>query len=210
MDPPDPASERLQQAIKGDGVALKVLLLDIHDRLMRLISSRIPVELRRTIDMDDILIETHAEVFRLIEKFEPRGEETFRKWVTTIALNRLRNAIKHERAQKRGGGRQPITTDRRSMDESSVRVWDMVAGTSHTPSRSVSKREAVRAVKEALALIAPDYRQAVLLVHIEGLPIRDAAERMGKTEPAVHGLCRRGMKQLQQKLGTASRFLSGS
>lgn len=86
----------------------------------------------------------------------------------------------------------------------------MAVGTSDTPSRSVSKREAVHAVNEALAAIAPDYRQAISLVHIEGLPVRDAAERMGKTERAVHGLCRRGMKQLQQQLGTASRFLSGS
>ena len=62
-------------------------------------------------------------------------------------------------------GRQPISSERRSADESSIRVWDMVAGTSNAPSRSVSKREAVRAFKEALAFIASDYRQAVSLLH---------------------------------------------
>ena len=42
------------------------------------------------------------------------------------------------------------------------------------------------------------------------LLVKNAAAEMGKSERAVHGLCRRGMSLLRDRLGSATRFLTSS
>lgn len=94
------------------------------------------------------------------------------------------------------------------MDDSTIALLDMLAGPGRTPSRSVARIEAIDAVQSALSAIPDNYRQAIGLVHLEGRPIREVAEIIGCTERAVQGLCRRGLKQMEAHLRSASRFYS--
>ena len=59
-----------------------------------------------------------------------------------------------------------------------------------------------RVVEAPLAELPEHYRRAIWLIHIEGCSVRSAAESMGRTDRAIHGLCRRGLGLLQEKLGT--------
>ncbi len=197
-----------RQAAGGDAVALKLLLTESHGRLCAHLSQRIPGVLRRTIDPEDIVQEAEIEVFCCIDAFEPRGPNSFYRWLATIALSRLRDAIRGERAAKRGGGARVLTGAGPSIEDSTVALVDMLAGPDHTPSQSVARGEAIEAVETALSEIPEHYRRAIRLVRIEGRTVAEAAAQMGCTERAVHGLCRRGLEQLQDRLRSASRFFS--
>lgn len=89
-------------------------------------------------------------------------------------------------------------------------LFHNLAGPTKTPSRLVARSEAIVAVNHALANLPKHYHEAIQLVHIEGRSARDAGERMGRTERAIHGLCRRGLKLLEKELQSASRFLSST
>lgn len=203
-------AELVEQAVAGDIVALKLLLADSRLELCRYLSRKIPTHLSRLVDADDLAQDAHVEVFRRITDFQPRGPEAFTRWVSTIALSRLRNAVNWHRAARRGGGRVAITHRHRSRDDSTIELLDALAGRDLTPSRCVARVEAIDAVQEAINTLPEHYRQAILLVHIEGQPVREAAARMGRTERAVHGLCRRGMKLLRERLSADSILLSST
>jgi RNA polymerase sigma-70 factor (ECF subfamily) len=198
----------IQQAVNGDGVALKLLLTDSHRCLCDRIARWIPTDLRRVVDAEDIAQDAHVEVFRRIRDFQPRRPHSFERWLTAIALSRLRNAIKKHRSLQRGGGCVQVGAAARAYEDSAIALLDTLAGPGHTPSRSVARLEAAEAVQTALTGLPDHYEQAVWLVHIEGRSVRETAAQMGRTERAVHGLCRRGLKKLREHLLSETRFLS--
>lgn len=208
MDAVDGEAGLVRRAVAGDEVALKVLLTCTRLELCRYVGEKIPATLRRFVDPDDIVQGIHVRVFQRVAGLESDRPETFHRWVKTIALRHLRNTIKHYRAAKRGGLGAGHHT--RKLEDSTVALFETLIASSRTPSRSVARIEAIDAVEAALSSIPNHYSEAVRLVHLEGLSVREAAERMGKTERAIHGLCRRGLKELQQRLGNASRFLSSA
>lgn len=210
MDRSTREPDLLLRAIDGDTVALKLLLTESHGPLCERISRRVFGDLQRVVDVEDIVQEAHVEVFRRIRSFEPRGPGSFSRWLTAIAINRLRNAIKRHRAAKRGGGRIARSPSDRRIEDSTIALLSALRSPEKTPSRCVARREAVDAVHSALDELPEHYRRAVWLVHIEGRSVRETASQMGRTERAIHGLCRRGLKLLETRLQSSSRFLSST
>lgn len=202
--------ELVRRAVGGDSAALKLLLLDAHGRLCGCVGRRIPADLRPTLDAEDVAQEAYTEVFRRIGQFEVRGADSFQRWVFTVALHKLRHAISRQRAAKRGGGAQAVAAASRNHEESCVALLDLLAAPGRTPSRCVARQEAVQAVESALAELPEHYRQALWLVHIQGWSVAQAAAEMGRTERALHGLCRRGLNALRERLGSVSGYLSSS
>ena len=197
-----------QRAAAGDVVALKLLLTDVRPKLIEYVARKVPVDLRSTVGPEDIVQEAYVQVFRKIETFEPQGDDAFYRWVATIALSRLRNAIKKRRAIKRGGDRFARSANQPGFEDSSIALFARVAGTEKTPSRIMSRKEAARALHDALEDLPEQYRRAIQLVHLEEKPVREAATEMDRTERAIHGLCRRGLQRLEKVLGDASMFLT--
>jgi RNA polymerase sigma factor (sigma-70 family) len=204
----DKTAELAARAVAGNAAALKLLLIESRHRLCEHMAGRVPADLRGVLDVDDVVQEAHVEVFRRIGKFEPKGPESFYRWVSAIALSRLRNAIKWHRAAKRGGGWRAAEFRTRQVQDSTIALLDKLAGRARTPSHYAARAEAVRAVQVAMADLPGHYRDALWLVHIEGRPVHAAAAALGRSERAVHGLCRRGMGLLRQRLQSASKFLS--
>ncbi len=202
------ASALIERAVGGDAAALKTLLVRSYAALRRYIAARIPPDLARIVDPEDIIQEAHVEIFQRIGDFRPHGGRSFDRWVATIALTRLRNAIERHRAAKRGGERLAVSRAG-SVEESTIALLDRIAGPGRTPSRVVARGEAFRIVEDALADLPEHYQRALRLVHIEGCTVQEAATRMDRTERAIHGLCHRGLRLLRQRLqGRADLFSS--
>lgn len=186
----------VERAKAGDSVALKVLLTSTYARLQGLISQKVPPELCSMIDADDVIQDTHVEVFRRIGSFVPGKGDSFFRWAATIATNRVRSLLRHHRTAKRGGPGGGARPEGWSMEDSSVALLNLVATTSKTPSRSAVRREAAAVVQAALEELPSRHRDFIRSVYLEGSSVRGTAEQLGCTERAVHGLCRRGLKLL--------------
>jgi len=210
---PDPDGDArlglIRRAVEGDELALSALLAESRSRLLHLVSCRIPADLKPAIDADDIVQEAHVEIFRCIKSLRTQNVESFDRWMLTIVLRRLQDALRGLRALRRGGGRIRLGGDRR-LEDSSVALWNTLVGTGKTPSRVAARREAALAVHSALDGLPAQYRKAIWSVHIEGCSVREVACELGKTERAVHALCRRGLARMRRQLRSASKFLSST
>ena len=204
------ASQRdlLDLAVRGDRPALQRLLLGCHDRLVGTIAERIPAKLRRVVAAEDVLQEVYIEACRRIGDFQPRGHDSFHHWLAGIARHRLINAIKAQQTAKRGGATGQVEMNLRSSSGSVAALIDEFARYDRTPSQSASGHESEQAVRVGLAGLREDYRRAIELRYIQGLPVKDVAAAMGRTDRAIHMLCHRGLRELRAVLGETSDFFS--
>ncbi len=200
--------ELARQAAQGDQVALTLLLMQTKRDLHGYIAGKLPAGLSGVVGADDVVQNTHVEVYRRIADFEWQGTGSFGRWLRTIAIRKLRDAIRHHRRAKRGGGRQPAALNGGAREDSMIALIDMLAAPGKTPSRVVARDEAVSAVEKALESLNEDQRRAIMLVHIEEKPIAEAAEAMGRSDRSIHGLLRRGLEKLREVLGRESKFLT--
>lgn len=200
--------ERVRRAVAGEPLALERLLLDHYAPIAARVEQQVPASMRAILGADDLVQETFAEAFRGIGSFVPTGPGAFSAWLATIADHRVLDAVRGQKAAKRGGGWRKIDTGPTANSGSIAALIDLIAVNERTPSRSVCGHEAEAAVHVALAGLRPEYRDALRLRYLLALPVAEVAGRMGKTESAVHKLCARGLQQLREAMGDAGRFLS--
>ncbi len=206
----DVHQELVERAAAGDPVALKVLLTRSRLGIYEFIAGRIPRNGRPPIDAEDIVQATHVSVFQNITALRSTHPASFDRWIKTIALGHLRNTVKLHRRAKRGGSLQPHGEAKGTWEESTFALFNTLAAAGRTPSRSFVRREAITAMEAALNELPLHYQHAVRLTHLEGLSVKEAAQIMGRTERAIHGLCRRALMQLEEQLAVSTGSLSAT
>ena len=75
-----------------------------------------------------------------------------------------------------------------------------LAGTDSSPSKHVRRSERFERLQEAIRRLSPDHRRVILLVRIEGLTIREVAERMERSVSSVKNLLLRAMRAMRETL----------
>ena len=69
-----------------------------------------------------------------------------------------------------------------------------------SPSQRAATNEQLFRLPEALEALPGAQREAIVLHHLQGLKLAETAEVLGRTESAVGGLLRRGLKRLHELL----------
>jgi RNA polymerase sigma-70 factor (ECF subfamily) len=186
------ARHLIERAKRGDRSAFDQLFSMVHERLRNHITSRMGASLRSRVNPEDVLQETLMRAFRSIDQFRWQGEDSFCRWLEGLATHRVVDAA---RAAKRRPEFQ-IVRDPTAQDVS--------------PSRSARRKERLARLKKSLDSLSPDYQTVVRLARIEGLLIREIAERMGRSESAIKNMLYRAMKELKRSFGdTESLHLGG-
>src|SRR5262245_62009493 len=147
--------ERLQRAIRGDQDALGALLRGVGPRVRAGLVGRIAARWRTILDEDDVMQVTYLEAFLRIRQFRPTDLKAFVGWLSRIAENNLRDAIRGLGAAKRPSPRKRITKTR---DETTncMDLYAQLSTETGTPSKIVAKREAEAAITAAIAKLPPD------------------------------------------------------
>lgn len=198
----------LQQAVEGDATALRVLLEHFGGEVRKRISGRIDKRWRASLDEDDIMQVTYLEAFLHIDQLTARDSASFLAWLTRIAENALRDAIRGLTRQKRPDpARRVLATPG---PDSYVGLLECLGVTTTTPSREAARHDAADILQTAVARLPEDYKEVVRLYDLEGRPIAEVAANMGRSVGAVHMLRARAHDRLRQDLGTSSRYFSGS
>jgi RNA polymerase sigma-70 factor (ECF subfamily) len=130
-----------------------------------------------------VLQETLLRALGSIASFQWRGEDSFGRWLRQIAEHRIRDAAKS------GGCRTELGIDRDR------------AGADVSPSRAARREERLQRLEGALGRLSPDHVRVIRLARIDGLKIREVAERMGRSETAVKNLLLRALRALREGFG---------
>lgn len=205
----DDAELRLiQQAVSGSPVAFEQFLLKHRGRLIGYLSRRVPEDLRRVVDCQDIFQDVCFEAFRRVGTFAATDTRSAFRWLMVMARNRTIHLIRMHRAAKRQPGRlNDIGAVRDWKNESMVLLLQDLAVYERTPSQSAAWHELMAILQQCVSHLPPDYRQAIRLRYLESLPVGEIARRMSRTDRAVHMLCNRGLKLIRIEMRSASRYL---
>ncbi|MEX2114978.1 MAG: sigma-70 family RNA polymerase sigma factor [Pirellulales bacterium] len=196
-DEADPLAKRVRQ---HDVTALAEYL-DAHRRpLLAFIERQLGAGLRRKVEVEDILQELSVEAVRALPEAE-LGDRNVFGWLCQIAERRIIDA--HRRffgAQKRDAGREvPLGTP--GGDSEHGAIIDLLVASMTTPTQALSRNMKEVHLLEALATLPEDQREALRLRYVEGLPSKDIAARLGKSDGSIRVMLTRALARLNQILG---------
>lgn len=196
----DDLAQLVERIRRGDAEALAAFLSARRPMLLAFIERRLGLSLRRKVEPEDVFQEVSAEAVRSLVSVDLAGREPF-SWLCQIAERRIVDA--HRRffgAAKRAAGRE-VSLDKPSAAESQAGMIDILAASMTTASQVFSRNVRHGRLAEALEELPEDQREALRLRYVEGLPSKEIAERLGKTDGAIRVMLTRSLARLQTMLG---------
>ena len=189
------SNERLLlQAREGDHAAFEGLVEIYKPRLEAFVRWKLGSDLRRRVEVDDIVQETLAGAFDSIATLRSPDESAFFRWLTAIANHVIFNEARRQR-------RRPTVPF-----ECDAAADGKAATSDPSPSEGMRRDERFERLERALDALRPDHREVIVLARIEGLPLAEVAERMNRSPGAVAQLLWRALKSLRERFGDTESF----
>jgi RNA polymerase sigma-70 factor (ECF subfamily) len=193
----------LQRARTKDGDALGQLLEPYRGYLALLARLQIGRRLQGKVDPADVVQETFLEAHRHFARFQGSTEAELTAWLRQILAARLAKMVRHYLGTQRRDVRleQQLAAE---LDQSSQILDQGLVAPSSSPSHQAARREQAVLLGSALEQLPEDYREVLILRHLEGLSFPDVAQRMGRTVLSVKKLWARALPRLRDILGGPS------
>lgn len=147
------------------------------------VKGRIQSIVRNPSDVDEVLQEVSLKAWRALSTF--RSESSFRTWLTRIATN---EALMLYRREGRTRLCQPMGD------------FDSFQSPSEPADRCFVRAEEARQLHSAVVRLPLIYREAVILCDLEQLSVRETAQRLQSSIPAVKSRLFRGRHLLVEAL----------
>lgn len=194
------AMELWRQVQAGDRSALGELLERYRAYLTVLARMQISRRLQGKVDALDVVQETFLEAHRDLAQFRGASEKEFAHWLRQILATNLANLVRRYYGTQSRDVRleRDLALD---LDRSSRVLGRAVAAAGSSPSHQAARREQAVLLAEALEALPADYREALVLRHLEGLTFPEVAQRMGRTVHSVEKLWARGLTRLRESFG---------
>lgn len=172
------------RAAAGDEQAFTALVERHRDRVFRLAVSILGQAFVG--EAEEVTQEVFLKVIQRVDQYD--GSAPVASWLFAIAANACRDRLRRARTRKF------------VPDEA---LAERPASITHEDDRLV-KEERRRAVREALAGLTGEQREAIVLARYHGLPYAEIARTLGTTEGAVKTRIFRAMETLKTRLGGIS------
>lgn len=198
------AQTLLTQAQAGSGESLGRLLQLYANYLKLLILGQMERNLAARVSPSDVVQETFFEAHRDFAQFRGRTTPEFIGWLRRILVNNLYRVVEqHLVAEKRDARREVSFAQLATrLERSTARLESVLHDQGTSPSGGAQRREAELVLADEMAALAPDYRDVIVLRHLEGLKFEEIGRRMERSPGAVRMLWLRGIKQLRDRLAT--------
>jgi len=191
--------EAVKLAQSGDLDALNLLFERYHQLMVEVARRKLGPRLRLKEDPVDLAQTTFREATRDFKNYQYRGEGSLLKWLTQILQNKIRDKAEFYSAGKRDTAKE-TALDAPSKPGSGSSMPEPQA-TDLSVTGKVQREESFGLLRDALAELTPEYRQAITLVFFQGLSLREAGEQMGgRSEDALRMMLRRAEAKLGERL----------
>jgi RNA polymerase sigma-70 factor (ECF subfamily) len=189
----------LERARAGDGPMLGELLEGYRAYLLVLARLQIGRRLQGKVDASDLVQEAFLGAYRDFQQFRGSTEREFVGWLRGILASLLANLVRHYR----GTQRRDVRLERQlilELDQSSDALQASLQAPQSTPSQEASRREQAVLLAEALGRLSPEWRELLILRHLEGLSFPEVARRLGRSVDSVKKQWPRALVALRQQL----------
>lgn len=196
MDAKDPTEHLAADAALREPEAFARLVARVRGGLATWIAVRMGPRLRARVSEDDVLQESLLQAYRTLDGFVSQGPGSFRRWLLSVAENRIRDLSRFHGAQKRDAARE-IGAPR---TEAERNVLDQLSLHATSPASAVHALEARQAMAAAIEGLPDDLRGVVVARALEERPFREIAEQVERPLTTVQAQYARGLRLLKQAL----------
>ncbi len=176
-------------------------LLDLYRNYLRLLARlEIGRRLQGKLDASDLVQETFLEAHRNFARFEGTSEPQFVCWLRRILAAKVANLLRHYLGTQGRDVRleQELAGE---LDNSSRMLGEKLAASLSSPSQQAVRREQTVLLANALARLPEDYREVIVLRHLEEQSFPEIARKMGRSLDSVQKLWLRGLARLRRVFG---------
>ncbi len=195
--------EQLMQLAKaGESSALGKLLQHYTSYLTLLARVQLGRRLQGKLDPADLVQETFVQAQRNFAGFQGRTEAEWIAWLRQILGSRIAKLLR----RYLGTQRRNVRLEREVLDDldrSSQGMQVVLAAPGSTPSQQAARREQAVLLAQALERLPEDYREVLILRHLEGMSFPEIAQRLERSLDSVKNLWARGLGRLRHALGEA-------
>ncbi|MGQ0636480.1 MAG: sigma-70 family RNA polymerase sigma factor [Planctomycetaceae bacterium] len=184
----------------GDTVALGTLLEQYRAYLTLMARLEIGRRLQGKADPTDVVQDAFLEAARCFHQFRGTTEPELSAWLRQILATRLSHLVRRFYGTKVRDVRLEQAL-RDELDHSSRAFEGGFVARQSSPSAQASRRELGVLLADALEVLPPDYREVIVLRHLEGLTFPEVARRMERSLDSVEKLWARALSRLKRALG---------
>lgn len=192
----DPVADLVVRASRGNKAAVDDLLLRYLPDLRRYLRLRCGRLVAARESVSDLVQSVCREALEDLPELDYRGEASFKAWLFRLASHKVIDRARHWHRDRRDAAREVDPSD----EEEDLAELEQACRTLITPSRDAVAREELRRFEAALAAIPDEYREAILLQRLCGLPYSEIARALDRSEGAVRNLVYRGLARLSVEL----------
>ena len=177
----------VQRVQNGDKQAFNLLVQKYQFRIKHLVSRFV----KDSVEQEDIVQETFIKAYRALARF--RGDSAFYTWLYRIAVNTSKNYLV-------ASGRRPPTQDVDVDDVVQTRNVDSLVET-NSPEEILQNDEMVAAIRNAIAILPDELKEAIQLREFDGLSYEDIAAVMECPIGTVRSRIFRAREAIEQAIG---------
>ncbi len=173
--------------------------LEQHRNYLRMLADmQLNPRLRVKEGASDIVQQTMLDAHRDLADFRGQTDAELRAWLKMILTRNLLTVARRYGTHKRAAGREVTLQDQ--LEKSSALFHHQLVAEQTSPSMKLIKQERSEQLAAALLKLLDDERSAVVLKHFHDWSVAEIAQHLGRTQDAVAGLLRRGLKKLRELL----------
>lgn len=180
----------------GDETALVEFLRRNEQALLAFIRSRIGSQLRKKVEAEDVLQEASMEAVRSLGETDLSNWDPL-NWLFQICERKIIDAHRrHFASQKRDARREaalPAGSD-------AAGIANLLAASITTPSAAFSRDQRQLRMLAALDTLPEPEREALRLRYLVGLPSKEIAKKIGKSDGATRVMISRALGKLHEML----------
>ena len=176
--------------------AFPALVADHQDRLYT-IALRLLGDGR---DAEEVAQDALVRAFRAMHGYprERIAALKLRPWLASIAVNLARNRRRRLDDRKPPGSLEPM------LDAG----FELPSDGRTAPAAAADRRETQRELAAVLLRLTPAVRSAIVLRHVDGLSVAEAAEALGRPEGTVKAQVHRGLRELRALLEASAPLIN--
>lgn len=194
-DPPpnEPAETLFRRARAGDTDAGRELLGALLPELQLFVRLHLG-SLQRMESVSDVAQSVVGDLLPVVQREQFADLSGFRAWLRRCALNKITDLRRYHGAQRRNGAAEvsPTVAEELGLVQ---RLRSLPS-----PSQAAMGAEDAARLDRALLRLPEDQRQVVAMARLFGMPHKEIAEALGRSEVACRMLLLRGLRNLAREL----------
>jgi RNA polymerase sigma-70 factor (ECF subfamily) len=195
--PASHADQLVEEAHAGSAAARGELLELCRRYLLLIANQKLETELQAKGGASDLVQETFLEAHRDFAQFEGKTHAEVLAWLRQILLNNLSNFRRRYAASDKREISRELSLDGSGPDGELKRS---LATDASSPSGRAAANEESAALDRAVGQLAPEYQEAILLRHEQGLSFAEIGLLMDRSADAARKIWARAICRLREEL----------